>query len=57
MTHVFRKSSYSGQTNDACIEVADNIPDAPIHVRDSKDTTRPALTISRDTWHHFVTQL
>ncbi|GAB2794471.1 DUF397 domain-containing protein [Streptomyces daliensis] len=57
MTYTFRKSSYSGETNDACIEVADNVPDAAVRVRDSKDTTRPALTIGRDTWHHFVTQL
>ncbi|MGW7515410.1 DUF397 domain-containing protein [Streptomyces sp. NPDC054796] len=55
-TPVFRKSSYSGGQPDACVEVADNIPDAAIHVRDSKDVTRPALTVSRDTWHHFLTQ-
>ncbi len=46
------KSSYSGSQGGDCIEVA-ACPHA-IHVRDSKDVTRPALTLSPTTWSAFV---
>lgn len=46
------KSSYSGTSGDNCIEVAVN--EQAIHVRDSKDVTRPHLIICRDGWARFV---
>ncbi|MBQ1089713.1 DUF397 domain-containing protein [Streptomyces sp. B93] len=46
------KSSYSGTQGDDCIEVA--VTPATVHIRDSKDTTRPDLTVRRDGWTHFV---
>lgn len=46
------KSSYSGTSGDNCIEVAVN--EQAIHVRDSKDVTRPHLIIGRDGWARFV---
>ncbi|MGW0546082.1 DUF397 domain-containing protein [Streptomyces altiplanensis] len=46
------KSSYSGSQGGECVEVA-TCPHA-IHVRDSKDVTRPALTLSPTTWSAFV---
>ncbi|WP_274560342.1 DUF397 domain-containing protein [Streptomyces spiramyceticus] len=45
------KSSHSGD-HGACIEVA-TCPHT-IHVRDSKDTTRPALTLTPAAWSAFV---
>ncbi|MFD7507347.1 DUF397 domain-containing protein [Streptomyces sp. NPDC059850] len=46
------KSSYSGAQGEACIEVA-ACPDA-VHVRDSKDTALPALTVTAPAWASFV---
>ncbi|MBO8192258.1 DUF397 domain-containing protein [Streptomyces oryzae] len=48
----FRKSSYSSSQNDACIEVA-TTPEQ-IHVRDSKDTSIPSLSISPAAWSAFI---
>ncbi|WP_327324377.1 DUF397 domain-containing protein [Streptomyces sp. NBC_01210] len=45
------KSSYSGDQGE-CVEVA-TCP-AAIHVRDSKDTTRPALTLSPTAWTALI---
>lgn len=45
------KSSYSGSEGE-CVEVATR-PHA-IHVRDSKDTTRPALTLAPTAWSAFI---
>ncbi|CAM5599442.1 hypothetical protein GCM10010329_49920 [Streptomyces spiroverticillatus] len=54
----WRKSSYSGDQNGECVEVAaaraGSNPTA-IHVRDSKDTTRPALTTTPTAWTAFLT--
>ncbi len=66
---VWRTSSYSGTNGDcvevgwrtssyssnggACVEVAP-APDAVL-VRDSKDRTGPALTISTPAWQAFLT--
>ncbi|MEU6891133.1 DUF397 domain-containing protein [Streptomyces sp. NPDC046557] len=47
------KSSYSGTQGDDCVEVA--IAEHAIHVRDSKDVTRPHLAVGRDGWSSFVT--
>ncbi|WP_405778403.1 DUF397 domain-containing protein [Streptomyces sp. NBC_00859] len=46
------RSSYSGDGGDNCVEVAVR-PDA-IHVRDSKDTRLPALTVSPTAWAAFT---
>jgi hypothetical protein len=46
------KSSYSGSQGDSCVEVA--VADAAVHVRDSKDVTRPAFAVGRDGWGRFV---
>ncbi|MEU4497149.1 DUF397 domain-containing protein [Streptomyces sp. NPDC023998] len=46
------KSSYSGAEGGECVEVA-VCPDA-VHVRDSKDTTVPVLTVQAQAWDAFV---
>ncbi|MEU1912390.1 DUF397 domain-containing protein [Streptomyces massasporeus] len=46
------KSSYSGAEGGQCVEVA--AATTAVHVRDSKDTTGPVLTVSRDAWAGFV---
>ncbi|MGW7204808.1 DUF397 domain-containing protein [Streptomyces sp. NPDC054837] len=46
------KSSYSSEQGGACLEVATS--PHTIHIRDSKHTTGPALTVSRDTWTAFL---
>lgn len=46
------KSSYSGDQGGNCVEVA-TCP-RTIHVRDSKDLTVPALTVSPTSWTSFV---
>lgn len=44
--------SYSGSQGDSCVEVA--IAERAVHVRDSKDVTRPAFAVSRERWGQFV---
>ena len=46
------KSSYSGSQGDDCVEVA--VTDQSVHVRDSKDVTRPHFAVGRDEWARFV---
>ncbi|MEV5776658.1 DUF397 domain-containing protein [Streptomyces antimycoticus] len=46
------KSSYSGSQGDDCVEVA--VTEEAVHVRDSKDTTRPGLAVGHDGWALFV---
>jgi xanthine/CO dehydrogenase XdhC/CoxF family maturation factor len=46
------KSSYSGTSGDDCVEVA--VTEEAIHVRDSKDMTRPHFAVSPDAWARFV---
>ncbi|MGD3107983.1 DUF397 domain-containing protein [Streptomyces sp. YGL11-2] len=46
------KSSYSTGSGGECIEIASHA--AAVHVRDSKDTTRPALTVPSAIWAAFV---
>ncbi|GAA2588499.1 DUF397 domain-containing protein [Streptomyces tubercidicus] len=50
----YRKSSYSGSDNDACVEVADNMP--RIMVRDSKfvEGGSPEITASPAAWTAFL---
>lgn len=47
------KSSYSGGGGGNCVEVA-VCPEAVL-VRDSKDTQRQALAVSRGAWSAFTT--
>lgn len=49
---VWAKSSYSGTNGGNCVEVA-TCPHS-VHVRDSKDTTVPALALSPDAWVTFI---
>ncbi|WUS99184.1 DUF397 domain-containing protein [Streptomyces sp. NBC_00708] len=53
----YRKSSYSGSSNDACVEVADNLPQ--VMVRDSKhqDEVGPELNTSRPAWTAFISSM
>ncbi|MFE9389140.1 DUF397 domain-containing protein [Streptomyces sp. NPDC006784] len=46
------KSSYSGSDGDSCVEVA--VAERAVHVRDSKDVSRPAFTVGREGWGRFV---
>ena len=49
------KSSYSGSSGDNCVEVA--MSPNTVHVRDSKDTRRGSLTVSRRAWSAFTAEL
>ncbi|MCG3044071.1 DUF397 domain-containing protein [Streptomyces sp. S1A] len=46
------KSSYSSAQGDDCVEVA--VTEQAVHVRDSKDVSRPALAVGREGWGRFV---
>ncbi|MET7286448.1 DUF397 domain-containing protein [Streptomyces sp. NPDC005573] len=46
------KSSYSGTQGDSCVEAA--VAEQVIHVRDSKDVTRPHFAVGREEWSRFV---
>ncbi|MDI3420126.1 DUF397 domain-containing protein [Streptomyces luteolus] len=46
------KSSYSGSEGDSCVEIA--IAEQAVHVRDSKDVSRPAFAVGRGEWERFV---
>ncbi|MDX2523289.1 DUF397 domain-containing protein [Streptomyces europaeiscabiei] len=48
------KSSYSSAQGDDCVEVA-TLP-STIHVRDSKISAGPELTLSPAAWTPFITQ-
>ncbi|MET7699399.1 DUF397 domain-containing protein [Streptomyces sp. NPDC005485] len=46
------KSTYSGTQGDDCVEVA--VTEQAVHVRDSKDVTRPHFAVGREGWSGFV---
>ncbi|WP_416485578.1 DUF397 domain-containing protein [Streptomyces sp. CL12] len=46
------KSSYSGSQGDSCVEVA--LAEQAVHVRDSKDITRPDFAVGPEGWTRFV---
>lgn len=48
----WRKSSYSGNTNTSCVEVA--FEAGAVGVRDSKNTDSPPLAFPATAWHTFV---
>ncbi|MFD7322078.1 DUF397 domain-containing protein [Streptomyces sp. NPDC059875] len=52
---VWTKSSYSSEQGGNCVEVA-TCPHT-VHVRDSKDTTRPSLTLTPAAWSTFLAEL
>ncbi|KUL53486.1 DUF397 domain-containing protein [Streptomyces sp. NRRL S-1521] len=49
---VWRRSSYSSEEGGECVELAAR--PGKVHVRDSKDTTRTALTVGATAWTAFV---
>ncbi|NJQ14157.1 DUF397 domain-containing protein [Streptomyces bohaiensis] len=52
------KSSYSGNGGDNCVEWQPSaISSGAVPVRDSKDTTLPALTVPTTAWAAFVQHL
>ncbi|HET6635163.1 MAG TPA: DUF397 domain-containing protein [Streptomyces sp.] len=48
----WRKSSYSGSSGGECVEVAATA--AAVHVRDSKRTEGPVLTLPPAVWDRFL---
>ncbi|MFD8415649.1 DUF397 domain-containing protein [Streptomyces sp. NPDC059650] len=46
------KSSYSGSQGDDCGR--DRIAEQAVHVRDSRDVSRPAFIAGREGWAPFV---
>ncbi|WP_078612700.1 DUF397 domain-containing protein [Streptomyces canus] len=46
------KSSYSSEQGGACLEVAAS--PGTVHIRDSKDTHGPTLTVTPGTWTSFL---
>ena len=53
---VWRKSSYSGNGGDTCVEVARNLPTV-VAVRDSTDPDGPALAFAPDAWKTFTRRI
>ncbi|WP_399928024.1 DUF397 domain-containing protein [Streptomyces kanamyceticus] len=49
----WHKSSYSSEQGGQCLEVAAH-PTA-IHIRDSKVTSGPVMTVTPETWSTFLT--
>jgi Domain of unknown function (DUF397) len=49
----WRKSSYSSGSGAECVEVS-RTPDTA-HLRDSKNTTGPALSFNTSAWHAMLT--
>ncbi|GAB3109981.1 hypothetical protein GCM10027160_09640 [Streptomyces calidiresistens] len=48
----WRKSSYSSGEGGECVEVAGAV--GAMHVRDSKQSAGPMLTVRPEAWTHFV---
>ncbi|MGZ3099756.1 DUF397 domain-containing protein [Streptomyces sp. H72] len=48
------KSSYSSNDGPECVEAALSLTGAAMHIRDSKDTTRPHLTFTGASWTAFL---
>jgi hypothetical protein len=49
----WRTSSYSSANGGQCVEVARNLPGV-VAVRDSKNTSGPALIFTPDEWRAFL---
>ncbi|MDT0546614.1 MULTISPECIES: DUF397 domain-containing protein [Streptomyces] len=52
----WRKSSYSGNNADSCIEILDGYPSG-VPVRDSKTPHSPMLVFPADSWSSFLAAL
>lgn len=52
VTYDWRKSSYSSDQGGACVEVAAH--PAAVHIRDSKMTDGPVLTVPPAAWTAFL---
>ncbi|MEU1928084.1 DUF397 domain-containing protein [Streptomyces sp. NPDC019826] len=52
MELTWSKSSYSGAEGGDCVEVAACVH--KVHIRDSKDITRPGLSLTPSAWTAFV---
>ncbi|MFE1196324.1 DUF397 domain-containing protein [Streptomyces olivaceoviridis] len=52
LAYTWHKSSYSGSQGGDCLEVATT--PTTIHIRDSKTTPGPTLTLSPVTWTRFL---
>ncbi|MET9017657.1 DUF397 domain-containing protein [Streptomyces olivaceoviridis] len=52
LAYGWHKSSYSGSEGGNCLEVATT--PTTIHIRDSKNTPGPTLTLSPVTWTRFL---
>ncbi|MEH1016093.1 DUF397 domain-containing protein [Micromonospora sp. CPCC 206060] len=50
----WRTSSRSGATGGDCVEVADNLGNGLVGVRDSKDSSGPVLAFDVRTWTTFL---
>ncbi|MCF3107055.1 DUF397 domain-containing protein [Streptomyces roseoverticillatus] len=50
----WRKSTYSSDNGGDCVEVGRRPDRSPVHIRDSKNPTGPALTVSLPTWSTFL---
>ncbi|MGD3112247.1 DUF397 domain-containing protein [Streptomyces sp. YGL11-2] len=50
----WRKSSYSGSAGGECVEVAVGPGTAHVHIRDSKRTAGPRLSVLPATWSAFL---
>jgi Domain of unknown function (DUF397) len=49
----WRTSSFSGDNGGGCVEVARNLPGI-VAVRDSKNRSGPALTLTPSAWAEFI---
>ncbi len=56
MEYNWHKSSYSGDPQGNCVEVAE-LPDGTRLVRDTKDRDGGTLRFSADAWRRFTDQL
>jgi Domain of unknown function (DUF397) len=54
MSAPWRKSSYSGNGGQNCVEVAG---DNAVLIRDTKDRTGMTLSVSREAWTSFMVSL
>jgi hypothetical protein len=55
VTYDWRKSSYSSEEGGNCVEVAAH--PAAVHVRDSKVTDGPVLTVTPAAWAAFTSDV
>lgn len=54
---IWFKSSYSGNTGNNCVEVANLTATGDVGIRDSKNPAGPTLLVPATAWAAFVTDL